>query len=271
MWSLKVVKGSELAEKLVIEWPLPQPLRKVTIGRDPACDWMIADRTLAISAHHCEIVDSPDGPVLSDVSTNGTFVNGATTRLSGLHLLRDGDRLELGPMDVLVSGPSMPPRPAMAFASASTRSAVPRSQAVQDTAPQRGGDPAAMLARGGGSEQHGLTEILLAAPPSLDSGLDLTRIREVPASSKAPAPTPSALVAATKPMAAASSSKQAAPQTAAVETTALAQALAQGLGVSASALEGHDLLLLVERLAQAARAAQAALGPLVSSDLSKRP
>ena len=270
MWSLKVVKGSELVEKLVIDWPLPQPLRKVTIGRDPACDWMIADRTLAISARHCEIVDGPDGPELSDLSTNGTFVNGATTRLAGRHLLRDGDRLELGPIDVLVSGPPMPPRPAMAFSSASTRSAAQRNLGVQDTAPQRGGDPAAMLAHGGGGEQHGLTEILLAAPPSLDSGLDLTRIREVPASSKASAMAPPAVVAATRPLTVASSPQQAAGQTTTAETTALAQALARGLGVPASVLAGQDLLLLVERLAQAARAAQAVLGPLVSSDESKR-
>jgi type VI secretion system protein ImpI len=266
MWSLKIVKGSELAEKPVAEWRLPQPLPRVTIGRDPTSDWLLADRTLAISAHHCEIVDSPWGPMLTDLSTNGTFVNGASARLSGQHVLRDGDRLELGPFDVLVSGPPMPPRPAAATHSASTVSGLPRGAGVHATAPQRGGDPAAMLARGGGKDLQGLTEILRAAPPSVDSGLDLTRIREVVAAPKPAAAGPVLQAAATQATASPQATQQ---QDLAVANLpaapALAQALARGLGVPVSALEGQDLLQLVEQLAAAARTAHAALKPIATS------
>ena len=263
MWSLKIVKGSELAEKPMADWRLPQPLHTVTIGRDPASDWMVADRTVAISARHCEIVDSPLGPVLSDLSTNGTFVNGATSRLLGPHWLRDGDRLELGPFEILVSGPPMPPRPARAPSPPATVSATPRSAGVHATAPQRGGDPAAMLAGGSHAEQQGLTEILLSAPPSVDSGLDLTRIRVVSASPPAPATGPAPPAVA--PVAAALQPGSMPPSSAAAPTlpasaASLGQALARGLGVPVSALEGQDLLQLVEQLAVAARAAHAALG-----------
>ena len=263
MWSLKIVKGIELAEEPMAEWRLPQPLHTVTIGRDPASDWMVADRTVAISARHCEIVDSPLGPVLSDLSTNGTFVNGATSRLLGPHWLRDGDRLELGPFEILVSGPPMPPRPERAPSPPATVSATPRSAGVHATAPQRGGDPAAMLAGGSHAEQQGLTEILLSAPPSVDSGLDLTRIRVVSASPPAPAAGPAPPAVA--PVAAALQPGSMPPSLAAAPTlpasaASLGQALARGLGVPVSALEGQDLLQLVEQLAVAARAAHAALG-----------
>ncbi len=269
MWSLKVVKGSELAEKLIAEWRLPLPLHNVTIGRDPASDWMIADRTVAISARHCEIVDSPLGPVLSDLSTNGTFVNGATSRLLGPHWLRDGDRLELGPFEILVSGPPMPPRPVRAPAPPATVSAVARSMGVDATAPQRGGDPAAMLAGSSNAGQQGLTEILLAAPPSVDSGLDLTRIRAVPSA-------PAALAAGAAPPAAAVQPGSKPPSPASAPTlpasaAPLSQALARGLGVPVSALEGQDLLQLVEQLAAAARVAHAALGSVSANMNTAKP
>ena len=274
MWSLKIIKGSELAEKLVAEWRLPHPLRRVTIGRDPASDWLIADRTLAISAHHCEIVDGALGPVLRDLSTNGTFVNGATSRLMGEHHLRDGDRLELGPFDVLVSGPPMPPRPAVGPPPAAIPGAGSRSPGVHATAPQRGGDPAAMLARGGGKAQQGLTEILRAAAPSVDSGLDLTRIREVQSPNKSPAVAQPASAAVAAPSALHRDSKppEQAPATSAWAPGGdLAHALARGLGVPVSTLEGQDLLMLVEQLAGVARSAHAALGPIASKLNSTRP
>ena len=91
MWTLKVIRGSELAEKLVPQMRLPQPLQCFTIGRDATNQWSIADRARAISARHCEIFDTPRGPAVRDVSTNGTFVNGALTRLEGEHLVREGD------------------------------------------------------------------------------------------------------------------------------------------------------------------------------------
>lgn len=256
MWTLKVVKGAELADKLAIEVKLPEPLSRFTVGRDPGNGWAIADRTLAISARHCEIVGTAAGPALRDLSTNGTFVNGAASRLAGEHLLRDGDRIELGPFDILVSGPPMADRPVVVQASASA--ALPasapagRSAGVMDTAPQRGGDPAAMLAMGGGYEKVGLTEILRAAPPSDDSGLDMTRIRVAP-----PVLRPASTARAGAVAAPASVTP---PSVAPAKPGAgLEEALARGLGVPVQALQGRDLLRLVEELAAVARLGQTAL------------
>ena len=241
MWSLKVVKGAELADQLVAVQRLPQPLQRFSIGRDPANAWAIADRSLAISAHHCEIVKTPHGPALRDLSTNGTFVNGATSRLVGEHPLRNGDRFVMGPYEIVVAGPPMPERPAPEAVAAR----APERAAAIDTAVQRGGDPAAMLAAGGRGERVGLTEILRAAPPSADTGMDPTRIRVAPA----PAPARAEVAAPPRP----------APTPA---PDALAEALARGLGLPVQALQGQDLMLLVERLAAAARVTCKALQDL---------
>jgi hypothetical protein len=81
------LQGAQLADGLVPEVVLPEPLQRLSIDRDPQSRWLFADRTKAISGRQREIVYSPAGPVL-----------------------RDGDRTEMGPYVVVVSGPPMPPR-----------------------------------------------------------------------------------------------------------------------------------------------------------------
>lgn len=258
MWTLKVVKGAELADQLQAQVQLPQPLQRFTIGRDPSNHWTIADRTLAISGRHCEIVGTPAGPALRDLSTNGTFVNGGTARLAGEHLLRDGDRIELGPFDIAVVGPPMPTRPAVAAAPAASAVAPPAARAP-DAAPQRGGDPAAMLAMGVEHGTVGLTEILRAAPPADDSGVDMTRIRVAPPTPARTTPSAVSSAPAAAPVAPAHAAVTAPAAAEAVTPSSLRDALARGLGVPPGALEGQALLPLVEQLAAAARAAQRAL------------
>ncbi len=267
MWSLKIVKGAELADRLVPEIQLPQPLQRLTIGRDPAAGWPIEDRTLAISGRHCEVVATAAGPALRDLSTNGTFVNGASTRLLGEHLLRDGDRIELGPFTIGVTGTPLPePTFAATLMSALTPTlAAPlRSHAAVDSTPVRGGDPAAMAAHANATGAPGLTEILRVAAPSQDSDLDLTKIRLAPAPPPAPATAGAAGVAAGSAAApAASAPVSVSTSAAAVPAAALRQALARGLGLPVSALDGHDTLVLVQQLALTARAATAAVRQLM--------
>lgn len=242
MWSLKVIKGAELAEKLLAEVRLPEPLTRFLIGRDPGSTWPIVDRTLAISARHCEIVATPHGPALRDLSTNGTFVNDSAVRMEGDFVLRDGDRFEIGPFLIAVSGPPMPPRPAAVSVPAAPLPV--RSAGVMDTAPRRGGDPAAMLAAGG-FEKVGLTEILRVAAPAEDSSVDVTRIRLAdPPAARVPSAAPAA---------------PAAPAQAGAPESPLLAALARGLGLPVAALPPGDPLQLVEQLAAAARAAAVAL------------
>ncbi|MCL4699360.1 MAG: FHA domain-containing protein, partial [Burkholderiaceae bacterium] len=134
MLSLKIVRGAENADGVRPIVNIPPDQARFVVGRDPACDWPIADRQLALSARHCEIVRVEGRQVLRDTSTNGTFVNDARERLPADHVLRHGDRLRLGSYVVEVSVVS---DVAAAGAAAPAATSAP-------VAPRRGGDPAAM-------------------------------------------------------------------------------------------------------------------------------
>ncbi len=76
--------------------------RGLDIGRDQHLDWTLPDPTRHISGKHCEVRFRDGAYWLHDVSTNGTFVNGAQFRLDAPHLLRNGDRLTIGQYIVAV-------------------------------------------------------------------------------------------------------------------------------------------------------------------------
>jgi len=73
-----------------------QGKRGIDIGRDAHLDWTLPDPTRFISGRHCEVRYKDDGYWLHDVSTNGTFLNGADHRMQAPHRLRDGDRFVVG-------------------------------------------------------------------------------------------------------------------------------------------------------------------------------
>jgi type VI secretion system protein ImpI len=77
--------------------------RGLDIGRDQHLDWTLPDPSRHVSSKHCEIRFRDEFYWLHDVSTNGTFVNGAQFRLEAPHLLRDGDRLSIGQYIVAVA------------------------------------------------------------------------------------------------------------------------------------------------------------------------
>jgi type VI secretion system protein ImpI len=70
--------------------------RGLDIGRDPYLDWTLPDPSRFISGRHCEVRWRDGGYWLHDISTNGTFMNGAESRLKAPHRLRDGDRFVIG-------------------------------------------------------------------------------------------------------------------------------------------------------------------------------
>jgi type VI secretion system protein ImpI len=159
MFLLKIVRGVDRASGV-------NPLAKVlshaprfVIGRDPKCEWPIPDRELALSARHCEIVLVNGQQVLRDLSTNGTFVNGARKRLAGDHLLRDGDRIGLGSYLIEVQHLSD-------TAGEGVAAAPPARTRLQP----RGGDPAAMV----GTDWQQADA--LGAAPSLEMNSGFTRI-----------------------------------------------------------------------------------------------
>lgn len=305
MICLKLVKGGELAEGVRTEMQLSATTPRFVVGRDPSAHWLIPDRTLAISARHCEMVAAHGGMVLRDLSTNGTFVNGSPARLAGEHALQDGDRIELGPYTILVQ--SGLPRPAAVPAKPAVAPAPPpaRSPSVEATTPLRGGDPAAMLgSAAGASPRAGLTEILRAAAPVVDESLEVTKIRmapkpaakadrpagatpmptvAVPAQVQAAvAPLPSPPLAATSSAAPPAAAGAAPAAAAAGAPTASAQAspnaaaqaelsnLASGLGLPADALAGHSPAQAAAQVAALARAGVVALRALLEQQALAR-
>jgi len=73
-----------------------QGKRGIDIGRDQYLDWTLPDPSRFISGKHCEVRWHDGGYWLHDVSTNGTFLDGADSRLREPHKLRDGDRFAVG-------------------------------------------------------------------------------------------------------------------------------------------------------------------------------
>lgn len=70
--------------------------RGLDIGRDPYLDWTLPDPSRFISGRHCEVRWHDGAYWLHDISTNGTFLNGADSRLKAPHRLRNGDRFVIG-------------------------------------------------------------------------------------------------------------------------------------------------------------------------------
>ncbi|MET3726120.1 type VI secretion system-associated FHA domain protein TagH [Sphingomonas trueperi] len=84
----------------------PAPLRLdghgALIGRSPHADWHLPDPRHHISSRHCEIGYRDGTYLLTDLSTNGTFVNDSPERLTAPHALRDGDRIAIGDYRITV-------------------------------------------------------------------------------------------------------------------------------------------------------------------------
>lgn len=92
--------------------------RGLDIGRDQYLDWTLPDSSRFISGKHCEVRWHDGAYWLHDISTNGTFMNGAESRLKAPHRLRDGDRFVIGQYiiaatmdeEVAEPGEAAPPR-----------------------------------------------------------------------------------------------------------------------------------------------------------------
>lgn len=73
--------------------------RSIVIGRSKECYMVISDT--AVSRRHARLhVDGTSVAVEDLGSSNGTFVNAA--RIQGKHPLSDGDRLQIGPADLVL-------------------------------------------------------------------------------------------------------------------------------------------------------------------------
>ncbi|MCH8498329.1 MAG: type VI secretion system-associated FHA domain protein TagH [Marinobacter sp.] len=76
-----------------------------TLGRAKECDWFLPDPDRVISSRHAEVFCQGGQFFLRDTSTNGVFVNGASSAVGkGAEVaLQDGDRLRFGDYEFKVS------------------------------------------------------------------------------------------------------------------------------------------------------------------------
>jgi pSer/pThr/pTyr-binding forkhead associated (FHA) protein len=79
----------------------------LVIGRDARCDVVVASKN--VSRQHAEVVATPNGYLLIDSSTNGTFVN--AERISGQYLLKRGDVIRCGEYEFRFYGDVVQPPP----------------------------------------------------------------------------------------------------------------------------------------------------------------
>lgn len=113
--------------------------RGIDIGRDAHLDWVLPDPSREVSGKHCEIRWREGGYWLHDVSSNGTYLNGAESRLAEPRRLRAGDRLEIGryliAVDVEGEGADASPPPAAVPASPAPLPVADLWGVAEDVAP----------------------------------------------------------------------------------------------------------------------------------------
>ncbi|UPY37739.1 type VI secretion system-associated FHA domain protein TagH [Sediminicoccus sp. KRV36] len=78
------------------------PGGEYVLGRGAECDWALRDPDRVLSKRHCAVEFLSGAWQVRDLSTNGTFVNGAGEPLGRdqVRVLRDGDRLRLGAYEI---------------------------------------------------------------------------------------------------------------------------------------------------------------------------
>jgi len=73
-----------------------QGRRSIDIGRNTYLDWTLPDPSRVVSGRHCEIHYRDGGYWITDISTNGTYLNGSDKRLTEPTRLKSGDRITIG-------------------------------------------------------------------------------------------------------------------------------------------------------------------------------
>ncbi len=108
-----------------------------TIGRGADNDWVLEDPERFISSRHAQITFENGQYYLTDISTNGTFFNGAAEPVGKGNTVKlsDGDKFSLGDYEFLASifQPEQQPVPEMAsgpFADAAPAAAAPAPTAA---------------------------------------------------------------------------------------------------------------------------------------------
>jgi type VI secretion system protein ImpI len=70
--------------------------QSASAGRGRSMDWVLPDPAKHISSHHFSLTYADGHYWITDVSTNGTFIQGQRHRLQGPYCLQNGERLLVG-------------------------------------------------------------------------------------------------------------------------------------------------------------------------------
>lgn len=94
MWTLETIDPS--VDNVTFRLP---PGSVKTIGRSPGAEFIV--EAALVSRLHCQLTATAHELQVKDLgSTNGTFVNGKRVKAAEL---RDGDRLSVGRLELIVS------------------------------------------------------------------------------------------------------------------------------------------------------------------------
>jgi len=258
--------------------------RGLDLGRDAHLDWALPDPSRSISSKHCEIRFRDGGYWLHDISTNGTFVNGAQFRLDAPYLLRDGDRLSIGPYIIAVSVEGQQP--------GRNDVAKPGAPVSPDGVPPDVWGPVGAAAEPEGRDGYQTRKPQELPPDFLDFAAYLEPAKPspalpaasphvddwlaVPAASRPPAPLPQDMPAPRRPAPARPADDEALPRAAAaqvspapVATSAergeLIARIARAAGIPERALANRDLDALADEIGTAIRLTAENLAQMLSS------
>ncbi|PJI84249.1 FHA domain protein [Yoonia maricola] len=86
------------------------------VGRKAGNDWVLPDPSRHISGHHFDVSYENGNYVLTDVSSNGTFLHGERYRIEGGHVIADSERFTVGHYIIVAhlqtaEAPVPPPQP----------------------------------------------------------------------------------------------------------------------------------------------------------------
>jgi type VI secretion system protein ImpI len=101
MLTLRIENFDRLPDGGPLEFTIDK--RGFDFGRDQHLDWTLPDRNKVVSGKHCEVRFYDGAYWLTDTSTNGTYLNGASKRMVSPYRLADGDRLAVGDYVLAVS------------------------------------------------------------------------------------------------------------------------------------------------------------------------
>ena len=251
--------------------------RGLDLGRDAHLDWTLPDPSRSISSKHCEIRYRDGGYWLHDVSTNGTFVNGAQYRLDAPYLMHDGDRLSIGPYIIAVSIEGQPgPRRVAAPAATSGPQADIWGAVGQAAAPD---DRGAYLVQNRQERPPDFLDFAAAVGPAAPSAPDSAPtddwfVARAPEQSppQVQAPPPLRRPTPQRPLLETASTAPAAPSGSPLQpggvtdnAAELLNRIARAAGIPASALAGRDPYALADEIGATLRLTAQNLAQMLSS------